>query len=245
MVNIHHREPLAPAADEAAMEMFRRQWGIYQKFVQNNYMSAAQGYDHLHRILQNEMARPFRILDLACGDARGMVGALKGTGVIHYHGVDLAQPALDMAKESVKALDCEVELEQADFIQAVHDRREPADVVWIGFSLHHLKTPDKATLMREVRDMIDANGLFLIFEPARKDGESRDEFLSRFERTGRAAWPVFTPDEWQAVLDHVRGFDLPETASGWLELGRGAGFTRAEPVFTDHLDLFRMYCYGP
>ena len=245
MVNIHHHQPLGPVSDEPAMEMFRKQWAIYEKFIEHDYLATKDVSRCLHGILARDMARPFRFLDLACGDAKGIVAALKGTQVSHYHGVDLAQPALDMAKANVDTLACQTELEHADFVEAIRDRPEPADVVWIGLSLHHLKTPDKGALMREIRDMIDSNGLFLIYEPTKEEGEIREEFLDRFERITRPLWPAFTDDEWAAVQAHVRGYDLPETGSGWLELGRGAGFEKADEVFRDPTGFLRMFCYRP
>lgn len=227
------------------MELFRRQWEIYEKFVTHDYLSSMQAYGHLHRRLMDMAARPFRFLDLACGDARGIVEALKGTRVAHYHGVDLAPPALDMARTNLEALPCEVVLEHGDFIEAMRERPEPADVVWIGLSLHHLDTPGKLDFMGEIRAMIDAEGLFFIYEPTRNDGEDRDSFLDRFDRTGRRLWTAFTPHEWATTLSHVRTADLPETASGWLALGRAAGFATAEEVFKDPTDLLRMFCYRP
>ena len=47
-------------------------------------------------------------------------------------------------------LACAVAAGEADFVAAMRKRREPADIVWISLSLHHLDTPDKRTLMREV-----------------------------------------------------------------------------------------------
>jgi hypothetical protein len=58
-----------------------------------------------------------------------------------------------------------VELEQEDFVSAMRGRPEPADVVWIGLALHHLQTPDKQVLMREVRAVVGDGGRFLIYEP--------------------------------------------------------------------------------
>ena len=78
-----------------------------------------------------------------------------------------------MARVAVDALSCPVELDQRDFIAAMADRPEPADVVWIGLSLHHLATADKLTLMREARAVVGEDGRFLIYEPTCRDGEGR------------------------------------------------------------------------
>ena len=48
------------------------------------------------------------------------------------------------------------------------------DVVWIGFSLHHLLGPAKLEFMREVRSVVGDRGLFLIYETASPDGEDRE-----------------------------------------------------------------------
>ena len=37
--------------------------------------------------------------------------------------------------------------------------------------------------------------------------------------------------------------DLPETASGWLDLGREAGFSKATQLFDDPTDGLRIFRY--
>src|ERR1700758_263853 len=106
-------------------------------------------------------AWPFRFLDIACGDARSTVDALKGTRVAHYHGIDLCQAALDLAASALTTLGCPVTLDQLDFVEALRDWSQPVDVAWIGLSLHHLNAPAKLTLMREIRGIVGGHGLFL------------------------------------------------------------------------------------
>lgn len=242
MVNIHRHELAATVPDEQALELFRRQWAVYRKLIDHNYVNHAEVYRILHRVLAEEI-EPFRLLDLACGDAAAMVGALAGTRVAHYHGVDLAWPALELARRNLDGLGCAVDLEQRDFIEAMRDRPEPADVVWIGLSLHHLRTPDKRTLMKEIRGVVGARRRFLMYEPASPDGEDRTGYLSRFEQISRQSWTALTPDEWQALMTHVRTCDLPETVSSWIALGHEAGFAGVDELFKAPSDLYRMFCY--
>jgi SAM-dependent methyltransferase len=245
MVNILRHAPATPTVDEQAMEAFRHQWRVYSKAVDHDYLSHREARAVLHRVLAEEVRRPFRFLDLACGDAGMTVAALQGTSVVHYHGIDLSAPALELARKTVEALPYPVELEQADFVAALRERPEPADVVWIGLSLHHLQTPDKRVLMSEVRGALGDGGFFLICEPARREGESRPAFLDRFERSYRATWSALAPDEWAIIIAHVRSADFPETPSAWAELGRQAGFAHVRELFTDPADLLKLFCFRP
>jgi SAM-dependent methyltransferase len=131
---------LARVLDEAAEVEFAQQWQTYRKLVDNNDVFHLEAYATLHRILVDEVAGPFRFLDLACGDARGIVEMLKTTKVAHYHGVDLSRPVLDLARVALEALACPGRARSAR-LHRRHGPPEPADVVWIGLSLHHLQRP--------------------------------------------------------------------------------------------------------
>ena len=228
----------------AALALFEQQWQVYRKVVDNNYLFHREAYARLHRILIDEAFPPFRFLDIACGDARATVGALRGTRVAHYHGIDLSQPALDLAIEALEELTCPVTLERRDFVEALCDRPEPADVAWIGLSLHHLLTPMKLDLMRALRGVVGDRGLLLIYENTSPDGEDRDAWLRRWDRQ-RSSWSALTPAEWDALTAHVRAADFPETISQWHSLGREAGFDKIREVFVSPTDLLRMYCFAP
>jgi len=245
MVNILRPASTSSVLDEQAMEAFRHQWQIYSKVVDNNYLSHREVQAVLHRELVTDVNRPFRFLDLACGDARLTVAALQGTRVIHYHGIDLSAPALAMARHAVKTLACPVELEQEDFVSAMRDRPEPADVVWIGLALHHLQTADKRVLMREVRAAVGNGGRFLIYEPVCHEGESRPAYLDRFEQINHSGWAALTPDEWAAMLAHVRAADFPESSSVWIQLGRDAGFPDVRDLFTDLTGFYTVFRFRP
>jgi len=245
MVNILRPASTSPVLDEQAMEAFRHQWQIYSKVVDNNYLSHQDVQAVLHRELMTDVNRPFRFLDLACGDARLTVAALQGTRVIHYHGIDLSAPALAMARQTVETLVCPAELEEADFVSAMRSRREPTDVVWIGLALHHLQTPDKGVLMREVRATVGDTGRFLIYEPVCHEGESRPAYLDRFEQINHSGWAALTPNEWAAMLAHVRAADFPEPPSVWAQLGRDAGFSDVRNLFTDPTGFYKVFCFRP
>jgi SAM-dependent methyltransferase len=245
VVNILRHAPASAVVDEQAMETFRRQWQVYTRLVDHDCLSHHAVRTVLHRELVAEVNRPFRFLDLACGDARLTVAALQGTPVIHYHGIDLSAPALALARQTVEALACPVELEQADFVSAMRERPEPADVVWIGLSLHHLQTPDKQVLMREVRSAVGDGGRFLIYEPVCHEGESRPAYLDRFEQTTRSAWAALAPEDRAAIVAHVRDADFPEPPSVWAQLGRDAGFSDVRELFTDPAGLYTVFRFRP
>ena len=244
MVNVRQHDSATPILDEAAEVQFAQQWHIYRKLVDHDYVFHREVYAILHRILVQDFPVPFRFLDLACGDARGIVGALAGTAVAHYHGVDLSRPALDMAAVAVEALHCPVELDQRDFVAAMADRPEPADLVWIGLSLHHLQPADKLVIMQEARGVLGGKGELVLYEPTCREGESREGYLERFAATSRPLWSALSAEEWGCILDHVTHCDFPETPSGWIGLGRAAGFERVEQEFLAPTDLYRMFRYG-
>jgi hypothetical protein len=84
-------------------------------------------------------------------------------------------------------------------------------------------------------------GIFLLYEPTRRADEDRAAFLDRFLRTNKPLWSVLTPAEWDQIWRHVTTCDFPETAAGWRQLGRAAGFGEAQQVFVDPTDFFRLF----
>jgi hypothetical protein len=243
MVNLERQASATVIRDEAALEIFRHQWQLYRKFLLHDYLENAGAYAELHRFLVHNFVHPFAFVDLACGDASGIIGALKGTAIASYRGIDLSRPALDLANRNLEMLPCDVELDEADFVKAMQDGVGAADVVWISLSLHHLATPDKLALMREVCERLSKNGAFLIYEPTCRDGEDRATYLDRFETIGRRAWTALSAEEFEEAMRHVRTCDLPETVASWEWLGRQAGFSRFSELYQASSDLFRMFCY--
>jgi SAM-dependent methyltransferase len=235
----------AAANDTTALEIFQNQWEVYQKFLQYDYLSNAEACAALHRFLVDDVARPFRFIDLACGDISGIVGTLRTTPIEHYRGVDLSGAALALAADNLPALPCPAELDEADFTVAMRDLPQPADIVWISLSLHHLDTAAKGAFMREVREGLGPRGAFLAYEPTRRDGEDRPAYLDRFEAIGRRDWINLSGSEFTQAMRHVRACDLPETVAGWSELGQAAGFASTTQLYRSPTDLFRLYLFRP
>ena len=95
--------------------------------------------------------------------------------------------------------------------------------------------------MKAIRGATGSRGMFLLYEPTRRDGEDRPAWLDRFERVNQPLWSVLTPEEWDQIRHHVTTCDFPETAPVWCELGRAAGFVAAREVFVDPTDFFWLY----
>ena len=237
-VELASRVPL----EDSAQALFLREWQTYRKMVDHNYLFHREAYDRLHRFLVEEVAEPFRFLDVACGDAIATVRALAGTRIAHYHGIDQSPAALALARESLTALSCPVVIEQSDFVDALSKLPAPADVVWIGLSLHHLHTPKKLAVLRSIREIVGERGRLLIYEDVSRNGEDRASWLRRWD-AHRPSWLAFTDEEWDAVTAHVHAADFPETIAGWHELSHVAGFGNVQELFVAPTDLLRMYCF--
>lgn len=220
----------AATITDESQAMFNRQLATYRKIVGANLMYHREIYGLLNDVLSRDMARPFRFLDIACGDASASSRILEKSPIAHYYGVDLSPESLELAKAATAVLNCPAQLRCCDFADAMATWTDPVDVIWIGMSLHHLQADNKARLIRHVHDALDYRGLFLIWEPILLHGESREEWLDRF--TGlRSAWAALTDEEFAAMDAHVRVADFPEPPDTWIAMGEQAGFTKAEQLF--------------
>ena len=119
-----------------------------------------------------------------------------------------------------------------DFIEALSDHSTPVDVAWIGLSLHHLHTPEKLTVMHDIRNFLNEGGLLVLYEPTSPEGEERAEWLHRWDGQ-RPSWTGYTAEEWETMAAHVHAADFPESIAGWHALGTDAGFSSVEEVFAN------------
>ena len=239
-IHIHHFHSKGAVADQAALEQFQKRWATYQKLVDTDALAHKEVGRILHGALQS-IAKPFAFLDTACGDAGQMKQALTGTKVGHYHGIDLSEPALELAAKNLASVPFEVEFDHRDFVTALTRRPESADAAWCGLSIHHLSTNGKRSLLNAIRGA--TSDFLMIYEPSLADGETREAYLERFRRVNRPAWTFLSDDEWAQIDHHVTTCDYPETSATWLALGREAGFAQAREIFRDPTGFYRIYRY--
>jgi ubiquinone/menaquinone biosynthesis C-methylase UbiE len=239
-VHIHQFAPGGALVDADAMEQFQKAWAGYQKLVDSDVLSHKAAGDVLHKALM-AIPKPFTFLDIACGDASLTRRALQSTKVSHYHGIDLSQPAIELAAKTLDGAPYQVDLDHEDFVEALEQRPEPANVAWCGLSIHHLVTDEKLKLLKAIRAA--TSDFLMIYEPSCDDGETRDAWLRRFLAVSKPRWSTLTTDEWDQIENHIVTCDLPETASGWLALGREAGFSKATQLFDDPTDGLRIFRY--
>jgi ubiquinone/menaquinone biosynthesis C-methylase UbiE len=230
------------APDETTVSLFQENWRVYRIMVEENFLSHREVYSQLHASLA-ELDRPFRILDVGCGDAAYSALALKGTQVAAYHGIDLSPEALAVAKKTLGSLRCPITLEVGDYAEALQRYSGSADVVWIGLSLHHSQNAAKQMVLREIRRILLPGGLFLFYENTSRDDESRDDWLARWDLQ-RPAWTAYDDADWNTMRDHVRSADFPETGSNWRRLAERTGFPKVRELFVAPTDLFRMYAWS-
>ena len=182
-------------------------------------MAHREVYGLLHEVLVSEAPDAFVFADLGCGTATGSAGALAGTQIGRYVGVDISEPSLEVAREALEALPCPVELRHQDFPGALQTWSGPLDVVWIGQSLHHLRAPEKETFMLQVARLLPPDGLFWLGAQ-----------LALRARIGKAGWsasdkcaPTGQPSRMRSLPLSTATMSRPITqrprrhGRGWLE----------------------------
>jgi len=234
--------PLAdhPGQDAAQVKAFFDQWAIYRRVLECDYLHHRAGYAAIGRAL-GDLRDPFSFLDLGAGDAECTVDVLAGKPVTRYEAVDLSAVALELARERAAALPGRKEFVQADFVEHVRATHETFDVVFIGFSFHHLPLPHKRAFLPELRRVVAPGGRLMIFEPILRPGESRDAFMARWWDIARTKWTALTTHELEMSREHVFDNDYPESVATFTELFAEAGFRESRVLFADPDELYAAF----
>ncbi len=111
-------------------------------------------------------------------------------------------------------------------------------MVFIGLSLHHLRADGKEEFFRALRPNVTQS--FILFEPIRRPGETRDGVLDRWWKSVERDWKDFTPAELVQVHEHVFNCDFPEGIDAYAGMARAAGFAKAETLFVDDDEFYAV-----
>lgn len=239
-IHLHHMEPRGTVDDEAALVQFQKGWATYQKVVDHNVLSHKQVGDVLRQAVSS-IAEPIDFLDIACGDAGQIPQALADAEIRHYRGIDLSQPALELAAKNLEGVSFDVDLDHTDFVTELTARHHASDISWCGLSIHHLTTDGKRDVLQALCET--TRRFLMIYEPIMVEGESLESYLDRYERLNKETWTFLAPEEWNELFHHISTCDLPESPATWLALGREAGFSEAHQLYVDKAGLYALYRY--
>jgi SAM-dependent methyltransferase len=211
----------------AVAKNFFDEWSIYDQVLDHNYMHHDEIYRDVQRILADRYeSRPFAILDLGCGSARHLVRALKGRSVSRYVGYDLSDVALAHATRNLVELGGPFEVRQGDLLEGVRAGGETFDVIFTSFALHHLAFAEKSTFFQFAYRRLNQDGMLLLIDTARDDGEDREIYLDRYCAWLRSRCETLSPEGLDLLCTHIRNNDFPETAGRLEAMGARAGFSR-------------------
>jgi len=219
---------------------FFSQWDIYRFCIEHNTLF----HREVGAILRREMLAgtvPFTFLDLACGDADLTAAALRNTAVSSYTGVDFSASAVALAAKKSAELGCPRTLHETDFTDFLRDNKDRFDVIYLGLSLHHLDTATKREMMMHLRRATAPGGTFYLFEPFLHAGENREAYVVRWTAAMDGPYDCFPPAARDALRNHVRESEKPESKDEYLNSARAVGFQDGEVLFTDPDNFYSLF----
>jgi ubiquinone/menaquinone biosynthesis C-methylase UbiE len=223
-----------------AVHAFFSQWDIYRLCIEHNTLF----HREVGAILRRELlarSEPFTFLDLACGDAELTAVALRGTKTSAYTGVDFSAPALTLAANKITELGSPRTLHEADFTEYLRQNKEQFDVIYLGLSLHHLERETKREMMTHLRRAAAPGGTFYLFEPFLQPGENREDYVTRWAAAMDGPYDPFPSEARDALREHVRESEKPESQDEYLSAARDAGFEDGKILFTDPDNFYSLF----
>ncbi|MCC7373994.1 MAG: class I SAM-dependent methyltransferase [Verrucomicrobiales bacterium] len=218
---------------DARTEIFRSSWSLYDAIIGMNYMFHREIESTVGQVIRGIGERgDYSVLDLGCGNARGLSNPLRAMPPRRYVGVDLSRPALDQAAEELKALPS-VDLREQDMLASVEElggQSRAFDLIHSAFAMHHLSASDKARLFRAMSRMLTSAGISLLVDVVRDVGQSREAYLADYLGMVDAEWTRLSAEQIGQVRDHVSAFDYPETLEALVRMARDAGFEEARTL---------------
>ena len=225
----------------SAVDLFKANWALYQKVVQQDYMLHAHFSTLIREHLFNEKEH-LRVLDLGCGDASQILPLLLELPVSMYTGYDLSEAALAIAAENVTSLKSEVFLKQGPMEELITREQTGFDIIFSSYAIHHLQNGQKRELIGRIAALLNAAGKFIWIDVFRADGQSRDHYLDAYLGMIASNWTALTPAELELISEHVRNYDYPSEKTRAIQWLQEAGFSIQ---ISDSTDPFhKIYILG-
>ena len=204
-------------------------WAIYDLVLDRDYMAHRELYAAVARALAERFGnRPFSVLELGCGSGRHLAPVLAGLDVKLYEGHDLSPVALAEARKNFAVLRCPTRLFEGDLQAALHGREtESFDLIFSGFTLHHLSADERAEVLRRARGRLNPGGLLLVLDSMRDETQSHAAWLAAYCGWIESEWRDIPPEGIAAILAHIGEADQPGTLSEHEAAARIAGFSDA------------------
>jgi ubiquinone/menaquinone biosynthesis C-methylase UbiE len=228
-------------------EFFNEQWKLYQKILDHNYMGHCEIYATLREFLLGYFQQPFKMLDLGCGDASFTSQALLNSIIASYQGVDLSVPALEIAKDNMAKIQCDTSFTQGNLSQFVPElvssQQNSFDIILSSFVLHHLSLEEKDSIIGQLKNLLTSNGVFILIDVVRKEGEDRENYLKRYLDNVQKYWSLITPQEYLMLANHISSSDFPEPQQTLDEISQKYNFTRFDCLYDNPLNATQLLCF--
>ena len=243
MAKISHHSPNQQSF-KSDNKFFDEQWRIYQKILHNNYMGHEEIYSVVHQFLVDRYNKPFKLLDLGCGDASFAAQALLNTTIHSYVGVDLSASALEIARDNIANLPGEKLFIQDDLFESIFQHQDHSfEVILASFALHHLTFSQKERFIARLPELLTNNGVFLLVDIFRQPQESREDYLQRYLNNIRQDWSLINSQEFSKIQEHMTSSDFPETQENLYSLASQSGFSPMDCLYRDRLDTTQCLCF--
>jgi SAM-dependent methyltransferase len=217
-------------------------WAMYEAVIRHNYMFHNQLVAALKTIAA-EISGSLRIVDLGCGDSWLAAHAFRDSQVESYFGVDLSESAIERAKSNVASWASRACLSCDNIAECVAMLPEnSANLILASNSLHHFEGHGKIAILQTCFRILKPGGVLCWIDPARNDGESREEFLARLTNVMQHEWIGLSQDQRDRATQHVWSSDYPETERWMRKNTEEAGFklARAPRPFSLHTSRHLM-----
>lgn len=215
-------------------QIFIRNWEIYQKIIQANYMK----HKELGQYVQDYLTifatdKPIHLLDMGCGDAQQIATQLINFNIISYTGYDLSEQAISFAKKNTEKLNTQVSIHTGRMEELIKQDSKTYNILYSSFAIHHLTDQLKKDFISDCFTRLENDGLFILIDIKRQPGQSTEEYKKSYTNWILNEWPVLNTEEKTAIIDHLNTCDIPVETSTYINFANEAGFNFIKEIDID------------
>lgn len=160
---------------------------------------------------------PSEILDLGCGNGNLTALLTESFPQANYYMLDASKEMIQLAKARFSS-NPRIQFHE-DYFQNVQFPDSTFDLVVAAFSLHHLKSEEKVTLISNIFGWLKPGGRFVYID-LMIDKRAKEHSRLIDEWKNYAFAHQTSEDEWTYIMEHYASFDFPdsrEKTSYWLK----------------------------